>query len=306
MSRMADLGKRAPDAMWTMGIALATLAALPPFSGFFSKESVLRAAEYASGGHQAHVPAAVGWVVLAAALVTTVLTAAYATRLFLLAFRGQGAAEGEPHRIPAIMNIVLWVLAVPTIAFGMISLVPTIFDLPAWLDGTELTPTLITAVLSVGLSTVGVLATYGAWQASAARRRTPLGAVATATEEAEPALTEASALATHEQVYGDIAAAEDPADPGRLLLGPLFRPASHGFRLDALYTALFVRPVLGAANLVRFLDREVVETYVSAIAGAPRLLGAMVRRAQTGNVQTYLSVLLAGSVVLAVLVVVGA
>jgi NADH-quinone oxidoreductase subunit L len=306
MSRMTDLGKQVPDALWTMSIALAALAALPPFSGFFSKESVLRAAEHASGGHAAHVPSAVGWIVLTAALITAVLTAAYATRLFLLAFRGRGATESEPHRIPVIMNIVLWVLAVPTIGFGAFSLVPTVFDLPSWLDGTELTPTLITTILGVGLSAVGVLATYGAWQATAPRRTAPLGAVTTAAEEAEPALTEAAALATHEQIYGDIAAAEDPADPGRLLLGPLFRPAAHGFRLDALCTALFVRPVLGAASLVRFLDREVVETYVRGAGGVPRLLGALVRRTQTGNVQTYLSVLLAGSVVLAVLVVVGA
>ncbi|MEU4095295.1 NADH-quinone oxidoreductase subunit L [Streptomyces sp. NPDC026673] len=308
MSRMGDLGKRVPDAMWTMGIALAALAAIPPFSGFFSKESVLRAAEHASAGHAEGVPAAVGWLVLVAALITAVLTAGYATRLFLLAFRGQGAAAPEAHgKEPAVMTVVLWVLAIPTIAFGAISLVPKVFDLPSWLDGNALTPTLVTSILGVGLAVVGILATYGAWQAAAARRRTPIGALVTtgATDE-EPALTEAAALQTHEQVYGDIAAAQDPADPGRLLLGPLFGPASHGFRLDALYSALFVRPVLAAAGLVRFLDREVVETYVRGAGGLPRLLGAVVRRTQTGNVQTYISVLLAGSVILAVLVAVGA
>ena len=63
--------------------------------------------------------------------------------------------------------------------------------------------------------------------------------------------------------------------------------------------------MLAAASLVRFLDRDVVETYVRGAAGTPKLLGAAVRRAQTGNVQTYLSALLAGAVVLAVLVAVG-
>ncbi len=63
---------------------------------------------------------------------------------------------------------------------------------------------------------------------------------------------------------------------------------------------LFVRPVLAAADVVRFLDREVVDTYVRAAGAVPRLLGTAVRRAQTGNVQTYVSVLLAGTVVLAV------
>jgi NADH-quinone oxidoreductase subunit L len=307
MSRMGDLGKRIPDAMWTMGIALAALAALPPFSGFFSKESVLRAAEHAAGGHTAHIPAAVGWTVLVAGLVTAVLTAGYATRLFLLAFRGQGATVADHGREPVVMNAVLWVLAIPTIGFGMISLLPRVFDLPQWFDGEALTPTLTTSVLGIGLALVGILAMYGAWQATATRRRVPIGAVVAAPpQDLEPALVEETAIDTHAKVYGDIAAAEDPGDPGRLLLGPLHRHAAHGFHLDALYAALFVRPVLAAAGLVRFLDREVIETYVSGTGAAPRLLGAAVRRAQTGNVQTYLSVLLAGSVVLAVLVAVGA
>jgi NADH-quinone oxidoreductase subunit L len=334
MSRMPGLAKRAPDVRWTMGIGLAALAALPPFSGFFSKESVLRAAEHASQGHAAHVPAAVGWTVLVAGLVTALLTAAYATRLFLLAggTRAEqpaeaateagagaeaaeaGAAEADApyttadpreddRRVPVPMLTVLWVLAIPTLAFGGLAY----RELPDWFGGGTLAPTLITSVLGTGLALVGVLITFGAWKAAAATRRAvPLGAVVAEPPGTEPALVEAEAIATHEEVYGDIAGASDPADPGRLLLGPLHRHAAHGFHLDAVYSVLFVRPVLAAANLVRFLDREVVETYVRGAGGTPGLLGAAVRRAQTGNVQTYLSALLAGAVVLAVLVAVGA
>nr|WP_202447485.1 NADH-quinone oxidoreductase subunit L [Streptomyces sp. SID5468] len=302
MSRMRTLRDRVPDAMWTMGIGLAALAALPPFSGFFSKEAVLRAAEHASSGHAAHVPSAVGWLVLVAGLVTALLTAAYATRAFLLAYRGEGPSAPDGHRVPVVMNAVLWVLAIPALGLGV-----TVRVLPDWFDGTELTPTLATSVLGVGLALIGVVVTYAAWRAAAARR-VPMGAVAVPPrpEAEEPAATEATAIAAHERVYGDIAEAPDPADPGRLLLGPLHRAAAHGFHLDRAYSALFVRPVLGAAGLVRFLDREVVETYVSGASGLPKLLGAAVRRAQTGNVQTYLSALLAGAVVLAVLVAVGA
>nr|WP_223187581.1 NADH-quinone oxidoreductase subunit L [Streptomyces sp. CBMA29] len=304
MSRMGSLAKRVPDAMWTMGIALAALAALPPLSGFFSKESVLRAAEHASAGHTAHVPSAVGWTVFVAGLIAAVLTAGYATRLFLLAFRGSGPEAPDHGRQPVVMTSVLWVLAVPAIAFGGLAY----RELPDWFGGGPLGPTLITSVLGTGLALVGVLITYGAWKAATATRlAVPAGAVVTADGDpgAEPALVEAEAIATHEAVYGDIASADDPGDPGRLLLGRLHRHAAHGFHLDALYTALFVRPVLAAAQLVRFLDREVIETYVRGAGGTPRLLGAAVRKAQTGNVQTYLSALLAGAVVLAVLVAVG-
>ncbi|MBI0293934.1 NADH-quinone oxidoreductase subunit L [Streptomyces sp. PRKS01-29] len=295
MSRMSGLAQRIPDAFWTMTVALLALAAIPPFAGFFSKEAVLGAAEHAATGHTSGVPEGVGWTVLLAGLLTALLTAGYAARLWLLAFRGQGERAPDHGKQPVAMNVVLWVLFLPTAALGL-----AYGTLPDWFDGESLTPTLTTSVLGTGLALVGALVMYGAWRHSSARaRRVPLGAVA-AHPEAADAVSEAEAIATHEAAYGSIAGASDPADPGRLLLGPLHRHAAVGFHLDAVYSALFVRPVRAAARLVRFLDREVVETYVRGAGGAPRLLGAAVRRAQTGNVQTYLGALLAGSLVLAV------
>jgi len=327
MSRMSDLRERAPDAFWTMTVALLALAAVPPFSGFFSKEAVLGAAEHTALGDGHGIPAAAGWIVLVAGLLSALLTAAYAARMWLLmgvpggrrapspaavtaeatgavpTEPAAGATDTEPAepvaahpaRTPVVMNVVLWVLFLPAAGLGV-----TVGVLPDWFDGHSLAPTLTTSVLGTGLALVGILLTYATWRhTTALARAVPIGAVA-AHPGADPARSEAEAIASHEPAYGDIAAAHDPADPGRLLLGPLHRHAAAGFHLDALYSALFVRPVRAAANMVRFLDREVVDTYVRGAATAPRLLGAAVRRAQTGNVQTYLGALLAGSVVLAV------
>ncbi|PCG86853.1 NADH-quinone oxidoreductase subunit L [Streptomyces sp. WZ.A104] len=299
MSRMSGLARRIPDAYWTMTVALLALAAIPPFAGFFSKEAVLVAAEHTALGDRTVAPAAAGWTILVGGLLAAVLTAAYAVRLWLLAFRGRGAEVPDHGRQPAAMTSVLWILAVPTIAFGL-----TVGTIGDWFDGHALTPTLTTAVLSTGVTLVGGLVTYGAWRhTTALAARTPIGAVA-AHPGAEPALVEAEAMTSHTAVYGTIADAADPADPGRLLLGPLHRHAVTGFHLDALYTALFVRPVQAAARLVRFLDRTVVDTYVNGSGAATRLLGTAVRRAQTGNVQTYVGALLAGSLVLAIAAVV--
>ncbi|CAL9528168.1 NADH-quinone oxidoreductase subunit 5 family protein [Streptomyces sp. enrichment culture] len=299
MSRMKDLRARVPDAYWTMTVALLALAAIPPFSGFFSKESVLGAAEHVSTGHTEHAPGTAGWIVLVAGLLTALLTAAYATRLWLRAFRGQGTEAPDHGRQPLTMTVVLWVLAVPSLALGGLAY----RVLPDWFDGNDLAPTLTTSVLGTGVALAGGLVTYAAWRhTTALAARVPLGAVA-AHPEGDAGLVEAEAIATHAPAYGDVAHAPDPSDPGRLLLGPLHRHAAVGFHLDAVYAALFVRPVKGGASLVRFLDREVVETYVRGAGALPRLLGAAVRRAQTGNVQTYVSALLAGTVVLAVAVV---
>ncbi|MFJ5863331.1 NADH-quinone oxidoreductase subunit L [Streptomyces parvus] len=299
MSRMSGLARRIPDAYWTMTVALLALAAIPPFAGFFSKEAVLVAAEHTALGDRTVAPAAAGWTILTAGLLAAVLTAAYAVRLWLLAFRGRGAEVPDHGKQPLAMTSVLWILAVPTIGFGL-----TAGLLGDWFDGHGLTPSLTTAVLSTGVTLAGGLVTYGAWRhTTALAARTPIGAVA-AHPGAEPALVEAEAMTSHTAVYGTIADAPDPADPGRLLLGPLHRHAVTGFHLDALYTALFVRPVRAAARLVRFLDREVVDTYVNGTGSVTRLLGTAVRRAQTGNVQTYVSALLAGSLALAIAAVV--
>ncbi|MFF9503111.1 NADH-quinone oxidoreductase subunit L [Streptomyces sp. NPDC014656] len=288
MSRMGGLAKRIPDAYWTMTVALLALAAIPPFAGFFSKEAVLVAAEHTALGDRAGVPAGAGWTVLVAGLLTALLTAAYALRLWLRAFRGRGAEAPDHGRQPIAMTAVLWVLAVPSLGFGLSALV-----LDDWFDGEALLPTLTTAVLGTGLAVAGGAVTYALWRTLAARAVPPVPVPHVAHPDADAGLVEAEALRLPHP-------AEDPADPGRALLGPLHGAAADGFHLDALYRKVFVRPVLGAASLVRFLDREVVDTYVRGAAGTAKGLGWLVRRAQTGNVQTYLSALLAGSVVLAI------
>ncbi|WP_017239499.1 NADH-quinone oxidoreductase subunit 5 family protein [Streptomyces sp. SS] len=288
MSRMSGLAKRVPDAYWTMTVALLALAAIPPFAGFFSKEAVLVAAEHTALGERDVAPAGAGWTVLVAGLLTALLTAAYALRLWLRTFRGRGAEAPDHGRQPIAMTSVLWVLAIPSLGFGL-----TAAYVDDWFDGHALTPTLTTAVLGTGLAAAGAAVTYAVWRTLAARTPAAVPVPHVAHPDAEAGQVEAEALRLPHP-------AEDPADPGRALLGPLHGPAADGFHLDAVYRAAFVRPVLAAASLVRFLDREVVDTYVRAAGDSAKGLGWLVRRAQTGNVQTYLSALLAGSVVLAI------
>ncbi|MFF9426052.1 NADH-quinone oxidoreductase subunit L [Streptomyces sp. NPDC014746] len=291
MSRMSGLARRVPDAYWTMTVALLALAAIPPFAGFFSKEAVLVAAEHTALGERDVAPAGAGWTVLVAGLLTALLTAAYALRLWLRTFRGRGAEAPDHGRQPIAMTSVLWVLAIPSLGFGL-----SVTYLDDWFDGHPLTPTLTTAVLGTGLAVAGAAVTYAVWRTLAAR--TPVSAPVPHVDhpDAEAGQVEAEALHLPHP-------AQDPADPGRVLLGPLHAPARDGFHLDAVYRTAFVRPVLAAASLVRFLDREVVDTYVRAAGNSAKGLGWLVRRAQTGNVQTYLSALLAGSVVLAIVAV---
>ncbi|MER6448306.1 NADH-quinone oxidoreductase subunit 5 family protein [Streptomyces venezuelae] len=302
MSRMDGLAKRTPDAFWTMTIALLALAAVPPFAGFFSKEAVLVAAEHTATGHSEFVPSAAGWLVLVAGLLTALLTAAYATRLWLMAFRGRGAAAPDHGKEPLAMTGVLWLLAIPSIGFGLVA-----GPISNWFDGGDLTPTVVTSVLGTGAAAIGAMLTYALWQRASAKAALAAAAdtraAATTGTPASVAAAESAAEAPEvaEVTHDHPAVPAGPAaDPGKAFLGPLHRHAAAGFHLDAVYDRLFVRPVQAAASLVRFLDREVVDTYVRGAGTGTQLLGSLVRRAQTGNVQSYLSALLAGAVVLAI------
>jgi NADH-quinone oxidoreductase subunit L len=88
-----DLRRKLPVTCVTMTIGLAALAGFPPFSGFFSKESIAGVAyETATHSGATHsllgiTPAAgIGWLVLIATLLTGFLTAAYALRTWWMLF----------------------------------------------------------------------------------------------------------------------------------------------------------------------------------------------------------------------------
>ncbi|MBT0767804.1 hypothetical protein KIH74_02635 [Kineosporia sp. J2-2] len=152
------------------GIGLLGLAGIPPFGGFWSKEAVLSAADQA-----AHAGTWVGWTVLVAGVLTIVLTGLYAGRAWAIVAMGDPPATGTtsetvddegPHRVPAAMMLPLYLLAVPTVGFGLLLIHP-----PPLLRGLEIEPgTAITGAL-LALSGVG-------WAVSAPRLGTPDIAVA--------------------------------------------------------------------------------------------------------------------------------
>ncbi|MFE0146001.1 NADH-quinone oxidoreductase subunit L [Nonomuraea sp. NPDC059007] len=94
----------------------------------------------------------------------------------------------------------------------------------------------------------------------------------------------------------------DPvADPARIL-GPFRVPCERAFYVDSVYAALFVRPILALSRLVVSTDDRVVDGAVRGSGRTARGLSGVLRLAQNGNVQLYVSGVLAG----VLLIVVGA
>ncbi|HEY7598539.1 MAG TPA: NADH-quinone oxidoreductase subunit L [Candidatus Limnocylindrales bacterium] len=263
MPDMGGLRRLMPVTFATMTVGLAALAGLPPFAGFFSKEAVLGAAEE-SALHDGPVAPWAGWLVLVVGLATVAVTAAYVARLWLMTFFDRARSPVAGHEPPPAMRWPLVALAVPSLLLGLVGL-PAGW-LPEWLTADGGLPgqdTLHLSAATAGLSVL--LAIGGAAAMYAAWRREP---------------------------------AADPTAALRL------RPAwEKAFYVDDLYDRAFVRPVRAATGAVRWADDEVVGGAVRGTGAETGRLAALVTRTQGGNVQAYLTGLLAGVLLLAVGVV---
>ena len=270
MSEMGALRSAMRTTFVTMTLGLAALVGIPPLAGFFSKESVLTAAEETAFAH-AEGPMYVwtGWLILVVGLITVAVTAAYSTRLWLRTFfgRSNAAEDAVPHATPAAMLWPLILLSVPTVAFGVVGLRAE--WLPTWLgpefEPESLAPAPITAAAAVVLALLGAFWMYSLWR-------------------------------------------EEPAQDPFLALPPLLRDSfATGFGLDAAYDTMFVRPVRAMARDVVRIDDNVVDAAVRGSGRNAFRLGGRLRLTENGNVQGYLTGALTGFVLIAVavLVVVG-
>jgi len=77
-------------------------------------------------------------------------------------------------------------------------------------------------------------------------------------------------------------------------------PLANAFYVDAVYDRILVRPVHAIANTLRVVDGRGIDSVVTGVGAGTSAFGAVLRRAQNGNVQAYASGLVI--VVLAIVV----
>jgi NADH-quinone oxidoreductase subunit L len=97
LSSMGGLRRAMPITFVSMTIGFAALAGVLPTDGFFSKDGVLDALRNAADGSGV-LPDVVGEFAFYVALATSLVTAAYATRLWLVAFFGDAKEQHEAPR----------------------------------------------------------------------------------------------------------------------------------------------------------------------------------------------------------------
>jgi NADH-quinone oxidoreductase subunit L len=116
MRRMGGLWRKTPITYVTMWVGALSLSALPFFSGYYSKDTILEAA-WASGS-------AVGRYAWVLGTVAALMTAFYISRVMFMTFHGEPRAGEEAmhhaHESPWVMLIPLIVLAIGAAFFGFL------------------------------------------------------------------------------------------------------------------------------------------------------------------------------------------
>jgi len=262
--KMGGLRRLMPLTYWAFFAGSLSLVGLPPFAGFFSKDSIIAAAM----DHGAY-----GYVLWVAALAGTFLTGLYTFRLLILVFWGEPSPFVREHFHALRRDVVgvslaapVAVLTVLSVIGGWIQYAPLWHPVETWLRTAAepvVTPTNWQEGVSSGLAVLFGLAGIGAaWLVYGARR-----------------------VAVPRFAFAQ-------------------RVLEHKFYFDELYDALFYRPTVSTAKaLYRWVEGPLISDSARELGDDARDLGGLVSRAQTGLLRTYALAIASSVAVLAIVFV---
>jgi NADH-quinone oxidoreductase subunit L len=169
--KMRGMGKALPWTRWAFLVGSLALVGLPPFSGFFSKDSIIAASLH---DHW------YGVILALAGLAGAFLTGLYTFRLYFIVF---GRYDGEAPRVhghgegPRTMLVPVGILSVLALVGGWIQFSPVWHPLTSWLEPAARTlgvaePTNAQeAIASIAAVVLGLAGIGVAWAMYGARRR---------------------------------------------------------------------------------------------------------------------------------------
>ena len=288
MRKMGGLRKYMPKTFWVMTVATFTIAGFPPLAAFFSKDEILWKT-WASGNH-------VLWLI---GLIAAGMTSFYMFRLWFMTFfgeyRGEPTVDSQhghdsrnahgdhghsgPHESPMIMIFPLIVLAVLSFVGGWVGI-------PAALGGSDRFDHFLDPVFSKYAPAVGELKAATNEEAS-----TALGA-----EHSERATellfmsfsVAAAALGLLGAWYLYYKRTDLPAKIAASA-GGLYRLVLDKYRIDELYGAAVIRPiVLISTNVLwKGVDSAIIDGTVNGSAAGAQDVSDGLRQMQSGNIRSY-------------------
>ena len=316
MRRMGGLRKYMPITYWTSLVGTLALVGTPFFSGFYSKDTIIEAAQHASE-HGGWVAQYAYWAVLLGAFVT----ALYSFRLLYMTFHGKehfrdpapahyvapeadstaheaaladahGHDEGHghhphtPHESPWVVTLPLILLAIPSVLIGFFTIGPMLFGTDVLGHARQL-PFFLGAIdVSAARDVVGTLASEFHGPVAFALH----GFMAPAFWLAFAGFALATVMYWWKQ--------ELPAKARKLLAWPI-QVLENKYGFDDLWIGGFARGGRWLGRASRAIDSNVIDgAAVNGSARAVDLVAHLVRQLQTGYLYHYAFAMILGLIVL--------
>lgn len=291
ITKMGGLGKHMPITRWTFFVYCLAIAGIVPFAGFFSKDAILAGA-FAARFYMAQdmspfersLVEAYPHILWGVLVLAALCTAFYMWRLYFMVFtgkfRGTHEQEHHLHESPMSMTLPLVVLAFGSIASGFIG-VPAIFGHTLHL------PESVEHVTSFFQDWLGRAGVRPGLEPEEHWLEWLLMGIALTISVAGIGL---AALLYR----GGIS---KTAEKLKESLRPVYALLWNKYYVDELYHLVFVRPTQIVARVLwKIADALVIDGGLTkvgpAVVGAA---GSLLRRAQNGDVQRYLIVVMLGA-----------
>jgi NADH-quinone oxidoreductase subunit L len=248
--QMGNLRKKMPITFWTFLVGALALSGVPPFSGFYSKDSIL-----AQALEQAKDNPMLGYPLFTIGVLVAALTAFYTFRLFFVVFFGKekSKAASHAHESP-------WVMTLPLVAL---------------------------ALFAAFGGFIGITNNYGSQFTAGSETLSVAQQITEPLHSIGPMLCGLAAAVAGIFVAFSLYAKADK-DPLPEKLGGLATAMKNKFYFDELYEATVIRLHDFIAAVCDWIDRWLVEGFcIGLVRGGTDLSGRALRLMQTGNLQTY-------------------
>ena len=289
MNRMGGLSKKTRWTYVTMLTATLAIAGIPPFAGFFSKDSILLSAfESEIGGHTT------GYALYGFGLLTALLTSFYMFRLIFLTFQGKPRFDEHKVHVHESPNSML----VPLITLAVLSLIGGWLASPTFWGGTDYFARFLFPVFGTGhhpvIGAASQIATFSTTSTPEEQY----------TEWVFATIAVCTVLIGIAVAYWLCLKRPEKADGLAMSLKPAYTTLLNKYYLDEFYAAMIVKPLLWISTNVLWKAADVtgIDGAVNGIAAGTTAIGDGVRHTQSGNTRSYaVWVVIGAMVVIAVI-----
>jgi proton-translocating NADH-quinone oxidoreductase chain L len=271
MRLMGGLGKTMKITSFTMLIGALSISGIPPFSGFWSKDEVL-AVVWNAGS--------LSWVfglLYVLGIATAFMTAFYMFRLWFMTFKGEpGEASKHSHESPKIMTVPLIILSIFAAASFFVLFTGDGFGGTVYFGESHALPAveMLTDTFTDPLTYVSIIV-------------------------AACGLGLAYLVYYKKRISSDVFVST-------IWTRSLYNMLLKRYGFTAGYDAFAEKVVYGFSLAIDWLDRKVIDGIVNGTSLVLVRAGSYIRRIQTGHVQSYATVIIAGiSIILVLLYLLG-